>query len=366
VVLENLVRPDTLGRTSVATLQYEIVPRGAYIAEAGVAYALPQPGRGEPPDVQQARNAVAIAQIAQASRYAPEGLATALQLLAQTEQLVVSRGPSRDIISQSRAAVQAAEGARLQAVNRRRGEEAEAARAAAARREKAAMEAAAAEAAARRFAEDERRRAEQAASEAERDRRSAEQAASEAERARRHAERERREAEAARLHAQSEAALADDLLAQADRDRAALRATLRRQLNEILETRDTARGLIVSVGDVLFETGQYTLRPVARERLARVAGIVQAHPGLTVQAEGYTDSTGAAAANERLSQQRADAVGAFLVAQGLPPGRVTTRGFGAASPIASNETPEGRQKNRRVEIVVWGEVIGVPIDGAHP
>jgi outer membrane protein OmpA-like peptidoglycan-associated protein len=112
---------------------------------------------------------------------------------------------------------------------------------------------------------------------------------------------------------------------------------------------------------VLFETGKYDLRPVAREKLARFAGIVLAHAGLDIQAEGFTDSTGSDATNERLSQQRAEAVSSYLLSQGVVRERVTTRGYGAAHPVASNETREGRQQNRRVELVVTGDVIGIPI-----
>jgi outer membrane protein OmpA-like peptidoglycan-associated protein len=200
----------------------------------------------------------------------------------------------------------------------------------------------------------EQQRAEQARSEAE-------QARSEAERARQEAEQARGDAERARAEAQAETARADALRAKAEQDQVNLRATLLRQFGEILETRDTARGLIVNVGDVLFETGRYELRPPAREKLARFTGIVLAHPGLMVQAEGYTDSTGTAALNERLSQQRADSVGDYLVGQGMPRDRVSARGFGPSEPVASNDTAAGRQQNRRVQLVVTGEVIGTPI-----
>jgi outer membrane protein OmpA-like peptidoglycan-associated protein len=352
VVLENAVRQDTRGRTSIATLQFEIVPRGAYVADAEGRYALPAPARREPPDVQQARNAVAIARIAGAERLAPEGFATAQRLVAQVEQLLASRADRRDILSQSRAAVQAAEEARLQAIGRRATEAEEAARAAAAAREQAARDAAARETAARRAAEEDRHRAEQAAHAAAREQQRAEEA--------------RRDAEAARAAAQAEAARADALRAEAEHRRAALREALRRQLSDILETRDTARGLVVNVGDVLFETARYALRPPAREKLARFAGVVLAHPDLAVQVEGFTDSTGSAAVNERLSQQRADAVGDFLTAQGLPRDRVTTRGYGASHPVASNDTPDGRRQNRRVELVVTGDVIGTPLGTARP
>src|SRR6185503_5855788 len=228
------------------------------------------------------------------------------------------------------------------------------------------------EAAGRAAAEQERQRAEKAAQESAELRQRAEQAAQQAaeeqrkaEEARRDAERSRAEAESARAEAETQAARADALRAQAEQDRGTLRATLLQQFNDILETRDTARGLIVNVGDVLFETGRYVLKPPAREKLARFAGIVLAHVGLDVQVEGFTDSTGTDAINERLSEQRAGAVAHFLVAQGLSRDRVTTRGYGAAHPIASNDMTEGRQKNRRVELVVSGDVIGTPIGSAH-
>ncbi len=140
-----------------------------------------------------------------------------------------------------------------------------------------------------------------------------------------------------------------------------MRATLLQQFNDILETRDTARGLIVNVGDVLFETGRYELRPSAREKLARFAGIVLAHPGLDIKAEGFTDSTGTDDINARLSEQRATAVGDFLIIQGVAQDRISTEGYGARFPVASNDTREGRQQNRRVELVVSGEVIGTAI-----
>jgi len=366
VVMENQVREDTRGRTSVATLNYEIMPRGAYIAGENVRYATPRTDRKEPPDVQQARNAVAIAQIAQAGRYAPDGLATAQRLLTQVEQLVARDESKRDIVSQARAAAQAAEEARLQSVGRRLAESQEAARTAAAAREQAARTAAAQELAAREAAVRERERAEAAARDADRDRELAELKAREAAREQERAEQARREAEAQRAQAQALAGEALALRAQAETEKAALRATLLRQFSDILDTRDTARGLIVNVGDVLFETGRYELLPPAREKLARFAGIVLGHPGLMVQAEGFTDSTGTDAINEELSQRRAGAVSEYLMAQGVARDRLTTRGYGASQPVASNDTPEGRRQNRRVELVVSGEVIGTPLGLPRP
>ena len=166
-------------------------------------------------------------------------------------------------------------------------------------------------------------------------------------------------ADAAVLRAQEEAARAE-----AERQRKAaeqLRAQLLDQFNRILETRDTVRGLVVSLGDVLFDTAKYTLRPEAREKLAKLSGIVLAHPGLHLAVEGYTDSTGSDEFNQKLSEQRAGTVRDYLVQQGLDQDAVSAAGFGKASPVADNSTAAGRQKNRRVEIVVSGEVIGVKI-----
>src|SRR5207247_556217 len=145
---------------------------------------------------------------------------------------------------------------------------------------------------------------------------------------------------------------------QAESDKTALRNQLQQQLNMILETRDTARGLIVNMSDVLFDTGRYTLRPGAREKLAKVSGILLANPGLRIEVEGHTDSVGGDEYNQRLSEQRASSVRDYLVSQGVANNSVTARGFGKAQPVASNDTPTGRQMNRRVELVVSGDIIG--------
>src|SRR5262249_3052216 len=148
-------------------------------------------------------------------------------------------------------------------------------------------------------------------------------------------------------------------------DKTALRERLRQQLNLILETRETARGLIVNISDVLFDTGKYTLKPAAREKMAKVAGILLAYPGLKIQVEGHTDSVGGDECNRKLPQQRADAVGDYLMAQSVPPGTITSIGFGKSEPVASNDTAAGRQQNRRVELVVSGEPIGVNVPGSQ-
>ena len=163
-------------------------------------------------------------------------------------------------------------------------------------------------------------------------------------------------AEAAR--ARESAAEADRLRQNAENDRAQIRKQLLDQLNLILVTRDTARGLIVNMSDVLFDTGEHTLRPGAREKLAKIAGIVLAHPGLNLEVEGHTDAVGGDEYNQRLSERRAMAVRDYLIQQGLNMNSVAARGFGKTVPIASNGTAAGRQQNRRVELVVSGEVIG--------
>jgi outer membrane protein OmpA-like peptidoglycan-associated protein len=186
----------------------------------------------------------------------------------------------------------------------------------------------------------------------------------------------RAEAERAAAQAQAEAAneraLKDqaaaeqsrEAVARAEQEKADLRAKLIQQLNLILETRESARGLIVNISDVLFDTGQYTLKPAAREKLAKVSGIVLAHPGLRLEVEGHTDSVGSEEFNQQLSEKRAISVRDFLVQQGIPITSVGARGLGKTIPVASNDTAAGRQRNRRVEMIVAGDVIGIPISSS--
>ena len=272
----------------------------------------------------------------------------------------------------ARQSVQTAEDARL--ISLKKQEEAFQAeqRARAQERESAALDRARAEEATRRLAELEKLQAETARVAAERDRALAETArlaaeaqaqqsraaAAQLERDRAAAEAARAQAESARLAAEAQAQQARAAVEQADRDKAALRDQLRQQLNQVLDTRETARGLIVNLSDVLFDTGSATLKPGTREKLARVSGILLSHPDLTLQIEGHTDSVGEAIYNQRLSENRADSVRAYLVAQGIAATSVTTAGFGETQPVTSNETPVGRQQNRRVELVVGGAAIG--------
>ncbi|MFZ3217089.1 MAG: OmpA family protein, partial [Candidatus Acidiferrales bacterium] len=165
------------------------------------------------------------------------------------------------------------------------------------------------------------------------------------------------QAEAARLQAKA----AQDAAAKAEADKQALRAALLDQFNRILPTTDTPRGLQVNMADVLFAFGKFDLKQAAREALAKFSGIVLAHPGLHLSVEGYTDSVGSDAFNQTLSEQRANAVRDYLVQQELDPTSITATGFGKSNPVADNDTPAGRQQNRRVEIIISGEVIGTRI-----
>lgn len=164
-----------------------------------------------------------------------------------------------------------------------------------------------------------------------------------------------------------EALRAQAAVAVAEQEKKALRERLRQQLNAILETRETARGLIMNVPDVLFDTASARLTAVAREKLARVGGILAAQPDLHIKAEGHTDNVGSADENQRLSERRAAAVFAYLVQQKIPLTAVDTIGVGEARPIASNDTAAGRQQNRRVELIVTGESIGrtTPASGSN-
>src|SRR5438046_2074940 len=161
-----------------------------------------------------------------------------------------------------------------------------------------------------------------------------------------------------RAAAQADAEKARQAAAQAESEKAQLRAQLLSQLNATLQTRDSARGLIVNMADVLFDTGSYTLKPGAREKLAKISGVMLAHSGLTMQIEGHTDSVGGDDFNQQLSERRADSVRDFLAEQGVAGSSITARGFGKTQPVATNDTTEGRQRNRRVELVVNGDAIG--------
>jgi outer membrane protein OmpA-like peptidoglycan-associated protein len=370
VVLENFVRPETKGIIEQVNAKFELLKRGQYAVNVPPADLKAIPLEKKVPlDLYEAQNAVRIARWAGADKDAADSFAKAESLLQQA-LTYQSRDPgSKPVSTTARGAVQAAEDARLIAMKRQ--EEAGLARERAAASDREAKAKAAADQAAQQRAKAE----EQQRLEAERRARAeAERAVAEA-----NASRTRAEAEAAATKARAEAdaaaakAARDRDAAQAEIDRARqateqalreqqqLRLTLIEQFNKILETRDTARGLIVNMSDVLFDTGQWTLKPGAREKLAKISGIVLAHPGLKLEVEGHTDSTGSDELNQVLSERRAAAVRDFLVQQGVNSASITAIGFGKSQPVASNDTAVGRQLNRRVEMVVSGDIIGNPI-----
>ena len=356
VVMENFVRHDTTGTIEEVDAKYELLQRGQYTLNVNPSELKPmQLDSRVPLELYEARNAVQIARWVGADKYAAETFQKAVQGLQNAEGYLRGKQGKKPIGTVAREATQMAEDARIITVKKIEEERLANEREAAAEREARAK--AETEAEARRRAQAE---ADQKAEAERRARAETERANAQSE-----AERIKREAEAARVAAQAEAERVkretDAQRATAQAEMTELRAQLLRQFNAILETRDTARGLIVNMSDVLFDTGKYTLRPVAREKLARVGGIISGHPGLRLEVEGHTDSVGGDDYNQRLSEQRAASVRDYLVQQGLSMNSVTAKGFGKTLPVASNETAAGRQQNRRVELVVSGEVIGVQI-----
>ncbi len=362
VVLEMETRKNTKGKLFPIT-SYKLMKRSQY-AKLGNPLALTPDLSKVPLEMYEARNAVDIAKDRGAAQYAPDIFTKAQASLQMAENALASNADKKQIISTAKQAVQFAEDARAFSAERQDQLRIAAEKQAAADKARAEAEATAATEAKRQA---EIAAAKQAQLKAEADaeaKRQAELAA--AKQAQMQAE-----ADAAAMKAKAEAdalkAKEDAARAEADRARQAaadLRAQLLEQFNKVLPTTDTPRGLQVNMGDVLFDTGKYNLRVPAQLGLAKLSGIVLSHPGLKLAIEGYTDTTGTAAFNQTLSEQRANAVRDYLVQQGLDAGTVTAQGFGPANPVASNDTREGRQQNRRVEIIISGEVIGTKIGSA--
>lgn len=303
-----------------------------------------------PLELYEARNAVDIAKSRGAEADAAEIFSKAKGSLEIAENTLARKADKKEIISTSRQAVQFAEDARALAAQRQEERRIASEREAAAAQAKAEAEAKAAGEAAeakRKSDEEAKRQAELAAAKEAQMKAEAEAAAT------------RAKGEADVLKAKEEAAKAE--AERARKAAADLRAQLLEQFNRILETRDTPRGLVVNMGDVLFDFGKYDLRPEAREKLAKLSGIILGHPGLNLAVEGHTDNVGSDEVNQKLSEKRAETVRGYLIEQGLPDNTVTSYGFGKTSPVADNGSAAGRQQNRRVEIVVSGEVIGAKI-----
>jgi len=363
VIMENAVRKSTEGTIEVVAAKYELLKRGAYLMNQDAAKLKLKPLEpGSPLDLAEARNAVELSRIAGADRFATDTYDKAVRLLATAEDARTRKQGSNAISMPARQAAQTAEDARIISLQKQEDAwQTEQTRLGLAR-EQGASDRAAAEEARRRQAELNTQTAAAARLAAERDKATADAARLAAERdkanadaARLAAENTTRQAETARLAAEAQARSA---AAQSEKDKAALREALRVQLSLILETRESARGLIVNLSDVLFDTGSATLKAGAREKLSRLSGILVSHKGLSIAVEGHTDSVGTDDSNQKLSEHRAYAVRAYLVEQGIPAGTVVSAGLGEGTPVATNDTNAGRQQNRRVELVVSGDLIG--------
>ena len=426
VVMENFARRDTTGTIEEVDAKYELLQRGQYTLNVNPADIRPlRLDPRVPLELFEARNAVQIARWTGAQQYAAETFQKAVIGLENAEGYLQGKAGKKPIGTVAREAVQMAEDARIITIRKMQEATLASERQAATDREASARADAERETQAKLQAQLRERSEAEARMRAESDRATAESNTArirgEAEAARVAAQNEtdrvRRDTDAQRLLAQNEtdrvkretdaqraaaqidialagkekaeaeAARADAVqqqqLAQAETDKAhlatqeadrlrqnaetektQLRAQLLRQFNLILQTRDTARGLIVNMSDVLFDTARYTLRPGAREKLAKIGGIVSGHPGLKMEVEGYTDSVGGDSYNQRLSEQRSDSVRDYLTHNGVDSALVTSKGFGKSQPVAGNETAAGRQQNRRVELVISGEIIGMQIGTA--
>ena len=331
VVLENVVRADTKGTTEAVNAKYELMERGGYIP-TGYKFDPVVLDARLPLEFLEARNALRIAQSEGAEKYAGDSYQHAVQLMNTADSYATEKHSSKkQLIATSREAVQTAEDARAIAI-KRMGEEHLA-------NERQAS--ADAQAKSQAQADDATRQKEQAQADAA----VAVTAA-------------QTDAEQSRLAAQQ----AQQNTQKAENDKAAMRTRLSEQLNSILQTRDSARGLIVSMSDVLFDTGKYSLKSGAREKLAKVAGILLAYPGLDIEVGGYTDNVGGDDMNQKLSESRAGSVRDYLVQQGVATNSVSAKGFGNTLPVASNDSSTGRQQNRRVELLVSGDAIGSPVN----
>jgi outer membrane protein OmpA-like peptidoglycan-associated protein len=330
VVLQNTVNKNkTTGIIDTVNVHFNLLPRGSYVQTAGQHAVLNpvKPSDKSPLQLYEAINAIQIAEATGAAKYAPDILTKAKQELQNAQDLDSKKSQRKVMITYARGAVQDAEDARVSTL--------------------------------RKIVEEKQREQERAVQQAQSDAQQAQMQAQQQALERAQADAQRAQAEAAAANARAAQAAAEHSAQQATNQTEEMRERLRAQLSQVLQTQETARGLIVNMSDVLFDTAKYTLKPEAREKLAKVSGILLAYPNLKVQVEGYTDNVGGDAYNLTLSQQRGDAVRAYLVSQGVGPDNVTSTGYGMSNPIADNSTAAGRAQNRRVQMVVSGNAIGV-------
>jgi outer membrane protein OmpA-like peptidoglycan-associated protein len=359
VVLENVVRESTKGTTEAVNAKYELMERGGYIP-TGYKFDPVVLNARLPLEFFEARNALRIAQSEGAEQYAGDSYQHAVQLMNNADEYATRKHvEEKPLIAVSREAVQTAEDARAVAVKKldemrlanERQDSADAQVKSRAQTDFAIRQKEQAESDAAKARAD-TADAQMATAQAKSDMANSQAASASAVSA------AQADAEQSRLAAQ----LAQASAQQAETDKAAMRTRLSEQLNSILQTRDSARGLIVSMSDVLFDTGKFSLKPGAREKLAKVAGILLAYPGLNIEVGGYTDNVGSDQMNQTLSENRAGSVRDYLVQEGVLTNSVSARGFGNTLPVASNGDSAGRQQNRRVELLVSGEAIGNPVN----
>jgi outer membrane protein OmpA-like peptidoglycan-associated protein len=343
VVMQNVVEDRTQGVIEQVNAHYTLLPRGAYAETAGRHTVLHPVTRDEksPMELYEAVNAINIADAAGASKYAADTMATARTSLKNAQDMDGHKGDRKQIITYSREAVQSAEDARIITIRKIKAEDEAAERQARLDAETSAKES-------------------QATAEQEAARRAqADAARKEAEAAKREADARSEQARLAQQQAEASAQQANQQAQLAAQQAEQMREKLKQQLNQVLQTKETARGLIVNMSDVLFDFNKYTLKPEAREKLAKVSGILLAYPNLKLQVEGYTDNIGSDEYNQKLSEQRAGGVRDYLIAQSVSDANITAQGLGKTHPIADNSTNSGRAQNRRVELVVSGDAIGI-------
>ena len=408
VVIENVVREDTKGTVEAMNAKYELMERGGYIP-TGYKFDPVVLNTNLPLEFFEARNALRIAESEGAEQYAGDSYQHAVRLMDKVDRFSTDKHADRKaMIAVAREVVQTAEDARAITVKKIDQERLDNERQTAANAQ--AQTQAEADDATRQKnqAQSDQARAENAKAQAESDTANAQAATLAAQTATANAQAAKTQAEmdaataqadkqqaeldsakaranAAQVQADSDKARSDMANSQAasatalaaaqadaeqsrlaaqkaEAEKLAMRARLSEQLNSVLQTRDSARGLIVSMSDVLFDTGKYSLKAGAREKLAKVAGILLAYPGLNIAVGGYTDNVGGDAMNQKLSENRAGSVRDYLVNEGVLANSVTAQGYGNSSPVASNNNAAGRQQNRRVELLVSGEAIGHPVN----
>jgi outer membrane protein OmpA-like peptidoglycan-associated protein len=344
IVLQNVFTDKTNGVLQQVNVHVHLLPKGLYAPTSGSkTIEFPITDREHTPlALYEAYNAQRIAKSVGADQYAADIMKEVATDLQNAQDIQSNK--HRDVkmeVTYARSATERAEDARILTLRK----EAE-------QRQKDAQDA-------KLAAQQQAQQAELQAQQAELQASNAKAQADAAAAAQAQAEAARARADAEAANARAQAAQAQDQVEAAKREAAATREKLRAQLNAVLETTESARGLIINLGDVLFDSGRYTLKPNAQIALAKVSTILELYPDLTVQVEGYTDSVGGDAYNVKLSENRANAVHDFLIQNGVPAANVTSVGYGKADPVASNDTADGRRQNRRVNMVVSGAAIGV-------